>query len=289
MQINIKSKIKDIFSRSTHLSTKSFTVFRFLFGAYFAFYAFRMLPFANEIYGQGMLIYSRELSWLDGLFPSITYLCDSSPCIYSYHLLIILFGVSMSFGFLPRLSAIILYYFQTSLYVRNPLTEDPSMFFVGLLLITIALIPDQPKFKFSDIKYFNAPIVVFYLPIISFCTLLTVSALDKAVSLDWQNGSAFREMLNLHIAREYFLVNLLKSNMLINHFLSYAGFISQLITLPLLLIGKYKWAILLQIFAFCFALLVFDLNQVILGMLFVYSWGLLSTSKIFCIKKTDKE
>ena len=143
-----------------------------------------------------------------------------------------LLGILLSCGVFPRLTPLLIWYIQTSLYNRNNLTDDPSQAFVGLLLLTLALIPSQPKLLTRSKKDIEIPFFVFFGPIFVFCVAFTVSAIDKITSVSWGNGTAFWQMLHLGIARHIDLVEWLIVHQNITHIVSYVAVLTQFVCLP---------------------------------------------------------
>jgi hypothetical protein len=235
-----------------------------------------MIPYLSEIYGPQGLIPDMTLNWTYGVFPSLFALFDGPYVALTLHVMIILAGLSLAGGYFPRSSALILWYIQTSLYNRNNLTDDPSMAYVGLLLLTLALIPKQPRLLDKQTESLEIPYFVFFMPVTVFCITFFASAVDKILSTSWANGTALYEMLHLGIVRDNVFVRTLVQHPMITMLLSYLAVVSQAVCLPLLLVGKYRWGLVISFLSFSFIFLVLDLNQVIYGMLFFYTFFLLA-------------
>ena len=275
-------KLKQYLHKVVLVPVGVFVIWRALFGLYFLYYSVRMIPYAAEIYGNNGLVSNIVFNWTYGLFPTIFSIISTQGFIVGIHVLLALLGILLSCGVFPRLTPLLIWYIQTSLYNRNNLTDDPSQAFVGLLLLTLALIPSQPKLLTRSKKDIQIPFFVFFGPIFVFCVAFTVSAIDKITSISWGNGTAFWQMLHLGIARHTNLVEWLIVHQNITHIVSYVAVLTQFVCLPFFLIGKYRWSLVINFLSFSIMFVLFDLNQVIYGMLFFYSFFLLNMNWSYC-------
>jgi predicted DCC family thiol-disulfide oxidoreductase YuxK len=257
----------------------TFVIFRAFFGFYLLFYYLKSWPYAVELYSN---IGITDLNWTYGIFPSVLNLFDSPLAITVIFALGTIFSTSFLLGIYPRISSLCLWYLQTCLYNRNVLADEPSQAYIGLLLITFALIP-RTETIFSYFKNINLsnqkelliPYFVFFGPIAVFAITFTISALDKATSSSWLNGNALNLLLNLEVAKPSFLLVYLYNHHQLTTWLSYSALASQFICLPLFISGFYRIALYIQFFAFCFAFMTLDINQVTIGMLLFFTFFLL--------------
>ncbi len=268
-------KIMQLFNRTVAVPWRYFYAWRSFFGLYFVYYAYKMFPYAEEIYGNSGIVPYLNFNWTYGYFPNIFSLAGSTQFVFMLHGLLILFGIMLAIGCLPRTSAFILWYLQTALYNRNVLTDDPSMAFVGLLLLTLTLIPNQLTLFGDRKKDVLIPYFVFFMPVFIFCITFTVSGLDKMSSNLWLKGTALYHMIELGIARNNFIVHFLLTHSTVTHFFSYVAVLTQIICLPLFVFGYYRWSLFINFISFTVIFILLDLNQVIYGMLFFYSFFLL--------------
>lgn len=260
---------------------KAYIIFRFLFGIYFVYYFVRSFPYVVSVYSNEGMLRFFEFNWTYGMFPNFLYVFDSPIVVTATIFVGIVFAVLFSLGFVPRVSAFFLWYIQTALFNRNNLTGDPSIAYVGLLLLILALLPQvRPLTKYflskKDIaKEIVVPFYVFYVPVFIFCLTFTMSALDKVNAVSWRNGEAFRLILNLPIAKEWFLVSYLRESVYITPLLSYLALVAQFICLPLFILGWYRVALVINLFSFIFVYMTLELNQVSVGMIFFFVFFLL--------------
>lgn len=258
-------------SKTVLFDSRLFIIWRGLFALYFIYYALRMIPYSSEIYGSGGIVPESMLNWTYGVFPNILYLFNGSLAPLLLHGVIIVIASMFALGYAPRIAALVLWYAQTALFNRNVLTDDPSMAYVGLLLIMVALIPNQPKaFSWKEGNSVVIPYFVFMVPLTIFCVTFTVSGFDKFMSTSWWNGSAFAQMLTLQIARDNFLVHTLLKLPMLTTTLSYMALIVQTSAFLFFVLGKYRIALYANFLSFCLVFFLFDLNQVVYGMLLFF-------------------
>ncbi len=269
-------KIKSFFEKTISLNGKLFIWWRFLFGVYFMYYSIRMIPYVEELYGESGIVSDISLNWTYGLFPNIFSVFPGAGTAFILYVGIIIFAGLLAFGYVPRISALGIWYAQTALYNRDILTSEPSLAFVGLLLVTLALVPNQPKLSLKKTKEkVVVPYFVFFLPVIIFCLTFTVSALDKTISSSWISGTALIHMLDMGIMKDNFIAHFFYAHSEVTSIASYLAMFVQLVCLPLLILGLYRVALLLNMAAFICIFYLIDINQVIYGMLFFYSFFLL--------------
>lgn len=266
--------IQNIFNKTVDYPVSSLVIFRLIFGFYLLHYYVMTLPFAHEIYSDVGVISDVSLNWTYGIFPNILNLFDSPLAITLVFSLGIILSLALLLGIFPRISSLSLWYLQTALYNRNVLTDEPSMAYTGLLLITLALLPRTD----SLISYLNSlkdysgrvikiPYLVFFAPIFVFALTFTISGIDKIIAVSWLNGNALLMLLNLELARENIITTFLLNHPTLTSILSHVALLSQIISLPLFLIGLYKVVLYTQLVAFIFAFLALILNQVTLGII----------------------
>jgi hypothetical protein len=263
--------ITSYLSKTITYSAHAFVVWRMIFGLYFVFYALRMLPYIKEIYGSDGIVPVVTANWTYGIFPNILAIYSGYEAALVLHMILIVAGLALAGGFLPRVAALSIWYIQTALYNRNVLTDDPSMAFVGLLLLMLALIPSQPKFG-KRLEQIQIPYFVFYVPLFVFCLTFTVSGIDKLLSPSWFAGVAFGDMLTLAISRGGVLSAAILSHHFFISFFTYVALSIQILSMCFFLFGMYRIALYSNLASFCLVFVLFDLNQVVIGMLFFFTF-----------------
>lgn len=253
-----------------------FAVWRIFFGTYLAYYFLRMVSYASEIYSNESAIANTGLPFQHSLAPSIpVFLRDASDLTY---LMLILAGLSLciALGIFRRSSALIVWYCSTALFNANPLTLDPSLQYVGWLLLAITLVPLGEGFSIvrARDKDWYMPASVYFGALFLAGITYSISGFDKLLAPSWVDGHAIRYLYEQPIARDTGLVSLL---LRLPDFeiklLTWLTAALQLCAFPLLAIPAlrpYGWMALTGMFVFAIATL--DLTQVVLGVLLVHAF-----------------
>jgi hypothetical protein len=177
-------------------------VFRLVFGLYLAVHFVHLLPYATEVFGAGGMLESARLNGTYGIFPNLLSLIGGS------RLLVEGFVGAMAAAALmmclePRgkLWAVgiplFLWYGWACLFNSNNLILNPSLPYVGWLLLAMAVLGANPDQRNRTILVRGAWILL--------GLGYFISGWAKLKSPSWQNGDALLQILNNPLARDYFL------------------------------------------------------------------------------------
>jgi hypothetical protein len=163
-------------------------------GAYLCVHFVMLLPYASELFGNAGMLARPEASPFFGHIPNPLFTAASTwlapamvdgACVLS-----MLFAAGMH----HRSVAIVLWVIWVWLYTRNPLIANPSLPFIGLILLAHALlggaVPDRRR-------WLSAPGAVFVVMAIAY----SYSGWTKLESASWIDGSALRHVLENPLAR----------------------------------------------------------------------------------------
>lgn len=192
-----------------------YALYRVILGLYLFQHFLRLLPWGGELFSSSGVLPQGSLSPLIHLFPNILALWDSpaavTVCLGSAVVLSALFTV----GKFDRVAAVLLWYLWACLYGRNPLIGNPSMPFIGWLLLAHALIPRSTATRSSKdqwaISDWKLPADVYLAAWIVMSLAYTYSGYTKLVSPSWIDGSALSRVLSNPLARDTFLRSFLLS------------------------------------------------------------------------------
>jgi predicted DCC family thiol-disulfide oxidoreductase YuxK len=213
-------------------------LFRWVFGAYLFIHFLQLVPWGGELFSNQGVLPVASSSPVLYRFPNILALWDSTGFVTI--LLLVATGLAMLFavGRYDRIAALGLWYIWACLYGRNPLISNPSIPYVGLLLLAhVCISPSpfglrtarkrafvEPSWRMADSIY----TVVWILMAVGY----TYSGATKLASPSWVNGKALSYMLDNPLAR--------------------GGLVSQvLLSLPDLLLRLATWGAMA--FELCFA------------------------------------
>lgn len=183
-----------------------FRLWRFCFGLYLLVHFAALLPWGPEIYSAKGVLPQGAMSPLFHLFPNVFLLWDSPVFVQGCLAAAIAGSVLFMLGRFDRWIAIFLWYVWACLFGRNPLIGNPSLPFIGWLLLAYALIPGLHKHKESlpreGTGNWTMPGDVFAAAWILMAVAYSYSGYAKLTSPSWLDGSALRHVLHNPLARD---------------------------------------------------------------------------------------
>lgn len=292
--------IKDIFNffskNERQFNTHYFYFFRFFLGSYLAYYYFTSLPYVAEIYSNMGLL--RKMSSQAKYFSEInffTYFNDSvAITIVTYFAFIL--SISLALGFKQKICCILLWYFQTIFVNQNTLTSEPSIPYVGFLLLTLALFPaksmTEEVFKFKKFwqvsRKRNIANSFYLVPLFVFSFSLTASGIIKLQSESWRKGIALSLILDNPISKVNILTEIFRNNELLSTLFSYGALWSQVLALPIFFIGRHRLLIYLGVVEFVIIYFTMHLEQVAVGMIIFMLYFLLFDKQLIVAEKKNE-
>ncbi len=184
------------------ISASQFTIFRILFGIYLTFHFAQLLPFAAELFSREGMLPDARLNFTHGLLPNPLELWDSPAAVAVFVGVLTALSVAFTAGFLRRSSALLLWFGWACLFNRNNLISNPSLPYVGLLLLFCALLPPGEPCSFGKKRTsWEFPAAIYW----AAWTLLAVgygfSGWAKLHSPSWLDGTALAHVLHNPLAR----------------------------------------------------------------------------------------
>jgi hypothetical protein len=261
-------------------SERHFALLRVALGAYLAVHFAALVPYADELFSSTGMLSDASVLPSSGIFPNPLALTTPG---FPISFLIALCAASLLFasGTLRRVSALFLWFGWACLFNRNPFTSNPSIPYVGWLLLACTLIPNEQRWRmrWSRLKAAKTAEPWHFPPFICLSAWLllglgyTLSGLHKLTSPSWLDGTALRHVLELPLARDTSLRNALLA-MPNGAFAvaTYGALALELLALPLLVwraTRGYTWFALvaMQLGILC----VLDFADLTLGMLLFHA------------------
>ena len=220
-------------------SAQQFRLFRVLFGAYLTFHFGLLSRDAAEVFSRDGMLPDATLNPTARVFPSPLLHWDAPEQVEAFTLSLAAFSFCIAAGIHRRVVAPLVWYGLACLFNRNVLTSNPSLAFVGWLLLALTLIPEgeglclRPtqkgaRFSLPPLLYWGA----FYLAALGY----TASGLHKLSAPSWRDGSALSHVLSIPLARDVpwrtWFVSL---DPLLLRFLSWGALAAECLYLPLAL------------------------------------------------------
>ena len=121
-----------------------YSAYRVIFGAYLFIHFSMLLPWGSELFSNRGMLPEASLSPLVYVFPNILAWLDAPPFVAALLLVALVASLLFAIGAKDRWAALLLWYIWACLYGRNPLISNPSLPFVGWLLLAHACLPARP-------------------------------------------------------------------------------------------------------------------------------------------------
>jgi hypothetical protein len=182
-----------------------FCVFRITFGLYLIYHFLSLIPWGPELFSPRGVLPQGAMSPLFHLFPNLFLLWDSPLFVQACLLAAAIFSLLLTIGKCDRVMAILVWYIWACLYGRNPLIGNPSLPFIGWLLLAYALIPsvsarETPVREKTD--SWEMPADIYAAAWILMAVAYSYSGYCKLISPSWIDGTALHYVLSNPLARD---------------------------------------------------------------------------------------
>lgn len=184
------------------IPARQFAVFRIVFGLYLTVHFIELLPYAAELFSRAGMLSDARLNFTFGILPNPLEHWDSPRFATAFVTGLAGLSVAFTLGFCRRFAALALWFGWACLFNRNNLISNPSLPYVGMLLLLSMIVPigepfslrwKREKWVFPGGVYWTA------------WTLLALgygfSGWMKLQSPSWLDGSALGHVLNNPLAR----------------------------------------------------------------------------------------
>jgi predicted DCC family thiol-disulfide oxidoreductase YuxK len=183
-----------------------YSVFRAVFGAYLCVHFLGLLPWGTEVFSnQGVLPQGSASPLLH--LPNVLALCDSPAFVMGLLATGAVLSVLFAAGVCDRVAAVALWYVWACLFGRNPLIYNPSLAFVGWMLLAHAFLPRAPygswaaRGRLDPGGGWRLPPPIFLAAWVVMSLGYAYSGLTKLDSPSWVDGTALAHVLENPLAR----------------------------------------------------------------------------------------
>jgi predicted DCC family thiol-disulfide oxidoreductase YuxK len=255
-----------------------YSIYRAVFAVYLLVHFLHLIPWGTELFSNQGVLPEGAASPLLHLFPNVLTLSDS-PATVTVLLgagaaLSVFFGI----GLYDRAAALGLWYIWACLFGRDPLIANPSIPFVGWLLLAHAFLPPAPygswaaRGRVDPGAGWQMPPAIFAAAWIVLALAYSYSGYTKLVSPSWRDGTALSRMLDNPLARPGWLrETMLLMPAWLAHLGTWAALFLELSFAPLALVRRLRpwlWGAMLLMHLSLIALVNFaDLS---LGMVMIH-------------------
>jgi hypothetical protein len=167
---------------------------RGVLGAYLLVHFVMLLPYASELFGSAGMLARPEASPFFGHIPNPLFTPASTWLAPALIGVACVLSVLFAIGAHDRGVAIVLWVIWMWLYTRNPLIANPSLPFIGLILLAHACLGGAVG---DRRRWLSAQGAVFVVMAIAY----SYSGWTKLESASWIDGSALRHVLENPLAR----------------------------------------------------------------------------------------
>lgn len=187
-----------------------YSIFRAIFGTYLLVHFVQLLPWGAELFSSAGVLPQDE-SPLFRLFPNVLLITDAPWMVSSLLVLGCVASAAFALGWRDRIAAVVLWYLLACLVGRNPLILNPSLPFVGWLLLAHAVLPTAPfgsidaRGRVDPRGGWRMPPSIFAAAWIVMSVAYSYSGWTKLVSPSWTDGTAMARVLENPLARDSFL------------------------------------------------------------------------------------
>ena len=190
-----------------------FALFRIMMGAYLLIHFANLIPYASEMFSNQGLIPNGLWNPTSKIFPNILNLYDSPVFTQTFLVMMTVLSGLLMIGWKRPWVAFLLWYGWACLFNRNIFTANPSLPFIGWLLIAFVFIPSGEPLSKGTEKSHNwfFPKEIFYGAWILLSLGYTFSGIDKLESPSWLNGTALYHILSNPLGRNNYLCKWLVS------------------------------------------------------------------------------
>ncbi len=175
------------------ISKYQFIVFRAIFGLYLCQHFAGLLPYGAELFSHEGVLADASLNFTHGLLPNPLEHWDSPAFVSGFLWALLTLSFLFMLGIGWRICAVALWYGWACLFNRNNLISNPSLAYIGLLLLFCALLPPIKRWKF--------PPVMFGIAWMLLALGYTFSGVVKCSSPSWLDGTAMLHVVNNPLAR----------------------------------------------------------------------------------------
>jgi predicted DCC family thiol-disulfide oxidoreductase YuxK len=184
-----------------------YSLFRFIFGSYLLVHFANLIPWGAEMYSNRGVLPDASASPLTRLFPNVLAMYDAPWFVTALLIAAVPLAAMIAIGWRDRIAAVALWYLWACFFGRNPLTSNPGLPYVGLMLLAHALLPPAPygslqaRGRVNPDGGWRMPQSVWAVVWILMAVGYTYSGLMKLTSPSWLDGSAVRHILENPLAR----------------------------------------------------------------------------------------
>jgi predicted DCC family thiol-disulfide oxidoreductase YuxK len=187
-----------------------YSVYRAIFGIYLFIHFVMILPWSAELFSNRGVLPADASPFLK-LFPNVLAVSDAPAAVAALIVIGAIGAICFFLGLYDRTAAVLMWYVLACLFGRNPLISNPSLPFVGWLLLAHLFVPPAPYGSWPARKRTDPrggwimPSALFAAAWFVMSAGYSYSGYTKLVSPSWVDGTALTRVLSNPLARPTFL------------------------------------------------------------------------------------
>lgn len=241
------------------ITATPFALYRICLGTYLTIHFARLLPVATELFSNQGVIDDVSVLPSFGKLPVFLFTYDNPFVVHLFIWSLVICSILFTIGFHRHICSAWLYYGWMSLLNRNPLISNPSLGYIGWILLSCICIPkgerlgfllsEEQRMKESTRKRWQVPDVLYYGMWIIVGVSYTASGFHKLQCPSWIDGTALYYVLTGPLVRQNFVVDILVSNMFLIKIMTWS---SLFLEISALFLGtfyrtrKYYWVMFMM-------------------------------------------
>jgi hypothetical protein len=255
-----------------------YSLFRLLFGTYLLVHFVQLVPWGEELFSNQGVLPVASASPILHLFPNVLALSDAPTTVAALLAAGVVLSVLFAVGLCDRVAALGLWYLWACLFGRNPLIANPSIPFVGWLLLAHVFLPPAPfgswaaRGRIDPGGEWRMPQAIYVAAWVVMAVGYSYSGYTKLISPSWRDGTALAHVLDNPLARPGWLREaLLSLPAWLLHLGTWAALGLELAFAPLALFGRLRpWLWALMLLMHLSLILLIDFADLSLGMVMIH-------------------
>jgi predicted DCC family thiol-disulfide oxidoreductase YuxK len=280
MPLSNKLSISWTNGKSSDWTGGQYSLFRALFGVYLFFHFVALIPWGGELFSNRGALANGAASPLLYLFPNILALSDPPWSVAALLVTASSAAIFFALGVWDRAAAIVQWYVLACLFGRNPLTANPSLPFVGWMLLAHVCLPKAPfgslaaRNRLDPRGSWRMPPAIFHAAWIVMSLSYSYSGYTKLFSPSWVDGSALCRILDNPLARPTLLREIFLSlPPIFLQLATWGGLGLESLYAPLALFRRLRpWLWLLMVTMHLGLITLVDFADLTLGMLLLHGF-----------------
>jgi predicted DCC family thiol-disulfide oxidoreductase YuxK len=191
-----------------------YSVFRGLLSLYLVIHFLYLTPWASEVFSSSGMLPQAALSPLTRAFPNILAILDGPAFVTGLCLSAALAAVALALGTHDRIAALWIWYVLACLFGRNPLIQNPSLPYLGWMLLFHAACPSAPygslaaRGNVEASARWRLPPPLYAAAWVVLAVSYSYSGLTKLGSPTWVAGETVTAVLGNPLARDWIVRDL---------------------------------------------------------------------------------